>query len=457
MKKRALLILLALALLVGGINLFTRGRYFSGKIKAYILAQAGRELGIKVGMDRLVFNFFPAYIDIRKPTLSGWDPKNPARAVGAEKIRAYISLGSLLDRRIYIRRILIYGASLDAVRLPDGHLDIDPLRDKINELLKKKPKRGAYKVEVHEVVLFDARGSYSDAERKIFLSVADAGVDFRINSGLSTGRGGGGGRYWAGFNLKGISAMVEGRPNVSASLEGDAEYADGRIGLRGVRLKSNGARIGISGQILPARRPELDLKFSSRADLSLIGKLGLMKNPPEGMASLSGSLHGKYPSISGKGEFSLKNGEYKGVRIDDLYSKVILDNGKLSMPELQSRLFGGRVKGNVLVDFSGERPSFRSKWVLNGLLSGAYTASNPKLRFIPWYTVDGDVSVSGTGLRSSDITASGTVSATKYERPHDTRGANEELNTIRQAKADFRMGGGLIQVDKGYAWSRNTA
>ncbi len=462
LKKRAIFILLAIALLVGGLNLFTRGRYFSGKIKTYVVEQAGRELGMKVGMGRLVFNFFPAYIDIEKPAVSGWDPKNPARAIGARKIRAYISIGSLLNRRINIRRIIVYGASLDVERFPDGSFDIDHLRDKISELLKKKPERGAYKVEVHEIVLLGACGSYSDAAKKIFVSVSDAGVDFRINGrqavgGVGRSRPAGSTGYWAGFKLNGISVKLEGRPSIPASLEGDAEYADGRINFRGVRFDSSGARLKLSGYVLPAGKPELDLKFSSSADLSLLGRLGLMKEPPEGLASLSGSLRGTYPSLFGTGEFSLRKGAYRGVRIDDIYSRVIFDKGMLSMPELESRLFGGRIKGNVLVDFSGGRPSFRSQWNLKGLVSGDYTASNPKLRFIPWYTVNGDVKISGTGLNSLEITASGDVSATKYERPHSKRGVSEELDMLKQAKVVFRMGGGLIQIDKGYAWSKNTA
>lgn len=438
--------MLALALLVGGMNLFTRGEYFSGKIRSYILEQAKRELGMEVGMGRLVFNFFPAYIDLEKPAVSGWDPKNPGRSVGAEKIRAYVSLSALLNKRIYIRRLQVYGISLSVARLPDGRLDIYPLRDKVNELLKKKPKPGAYKVEVKEIVLFGARGSYSDASAKNYVSVADAGVDFRMN----------GERYWTGFKLKNIAARVQGRPYVHASLEGDAEYADGRINLHGVRLKLEGADLELSGHVVPAREPELDIKFSSRADLALMGRLGLMKTPPSGEAQLSGRLNGKYKSLTGKGDFSLKKGAYEGVRIDDLYSKLILDKGKLSMPGLESRLFGGKVNGNVLVDFSGAKPSFTSKWNLNGLVSGSYTASNPTLRFIPWYSLDGDVNISGAGFTSSGITASGTVSAVKYEKPHDEKGVSAELGSVRQAKVDFRIGGGLVQVDRGFASTRNT-
>ena len=232
LKKRAVFILLAIAVLVGGMDLFTRGEYFSGKIRSYVLDQAKQELGLDVGMDRLVFNFFPAYIDLKRPYVKGWDPKNPGRSVGAEKIRAYVGLSALLNKRIYIRRMQVYGISLDVARLPDGHLDIDPLRDKISELIKKKPKPGAYKVEVSEIVLFGARGSYSDAANKIFLSVGDAGVDFRMN----------GERYWTGFKFKDVAARVDGRPNVHASLEGDAEYAGGRINLQGVRLEAEGAK-----------------------------------------------------------------------------------------------------------------------------------------------------------------------------------------------------------------------
>jgi translocation and assembly module TamB len=438
--------LLAIVLLVGGMNLITRGQYFSGKIRSYLLEQAGRELGMKVGVDRLVFNFFPAYIDLEKPYIKGWDPKNPARSIGADRIRAYVGLGALLNKRIDIHRLDVYGISLDVARLPDGRLDIDPLRDKIDELTKEKPKPGEYKVRVREIALFGARGSYSDAAKKIFLSVGDAGVDFRIK----------GDSYWSGFKFNNIAARVEDRPLVHASLEGDGEYAGGRINLQGVRLNAEGARLELSGHVTPAKKPELDIKLSSRADLALLDRLGLMKSPPSGEVQLSGRLNGTYPSLAGKGEFSLKKGAYQGVKIDDLYSKVILDKGKLTMSGLESRLFGGNVDGNVLVDFTGAKPSFISKWNLKDLESGKYTASNPKLKFIPWYTVNGDVSISGAGFKSSDITASGTVSAVKYEKHHDSTGVSAELGSVRQAKVDFHIDGGLIRIDQGFVYSSNS-
>ncbi|MBI5694620.1 MAG: hypothetical protein HZC51_02615, partial [Nitrospirae bacterium] len=59
MRKRLLLITLALCMLVLGINLITRSGYISGQMRGRVVTLAREELGFDAGMDSLVFNFFP--------------------------------------------------------------------------------------------------------------------------------------------------------------------------------------------------------------------------------------------------------------------------------------------------------------------------------------------------------------------------------------------------------------
>ncbi len=130
--------MLALALLIGGMNLFTRGEYFSGKIRSYVLDQAKQELGLDVGMDRLVFNFFPAYIDLNRPYVKGWIRKSRA-GPSARKKSVRTSASARFWKDGYTSAVCRYTGYLWT--LPaclDGHLDIDPLRDKISEPYKKE-------------------------------------------------------------------------------------------------------------------------------------------------------------------------------------------------------------------------------------------------------------------------------------------------------------------------------
>ena len=108
MKRRLILIVLAIIVLLAGINLFTRGSYFSGMVKERVVAEARQQLGYEAGMDRLVFNLFPAYADLYKPYIKGWDSTKPGAAISAEKVRVYISLGALIERRITITRLQVY-------------------------------------------------------------------------------------------------------------------------------------------------------------------------------------------------------------------------------------------------------------------------------------------------------------------------------------------------------------
>ena len=50
MKKRLVYIALAVLVLLGGINLLTRGAYISGKVRSYVVEKAREATGYDVGM-----------------------------------------------------------------------------------------------------------------------------------------------------------------------------------------------------------------------------------------------------------------------------------------------------------------------------------------------------------------------------------------------------------------------
>ena len=353
MKRRLVFITLAAVLLVAGINLFTRGAYISGKVRAYVVEKAREATGYDVGLSSLVFNFFPAYVVVSEPYVKGWDKDNPGRAISAEKVTVYLSLPALLRREIQVNRVQVNGPSLDIVRLPSGGYNVDALLRKVEELTRPRPGEKERRAGVGEVVLFDARVGYTDPARRLSVMLNEAGIDLRSRAE---------GRYWVAYNVKDALVKRAGAPAFRLSVKGDMLYQDGRVTISSLRANSGSSSLSASGEVVAAAKPVLDLTLEARTDLKLLDRLALWKGGPAGDAVVKGRLKGAYPDLAGEGSLTLSRVSYAGVKVDDLTSELALEKGALSVPGIKSRLFGGTVEGGVVVDFGSGKTSFSSSW-----------------------------------------------------------------------------------------------
>lgn len=449
MKRRLFFIAVAVAVLVIGTNLITRGPLISGKVKGFIVETARKELGLDTGMDRLVFNFFPTYIDVDKPYIRGWDDSDPSRTISADRVRVYFSLAALINREVHIRRVQVDGLSADVVKLPDGRYNIEGLKKKIEDALarKKAAQKGAKPgLEVNEIVLLDANISYSDKAQGVVAHSGKAGADLRMPAR---------GNYWISFKADGCTIRKGDGSPVSLSAAGSVDYDNGRAKIEKARLETQGAAADASGVIVLAKAPFLDLKVKANADLSLLERFKLMKSGPKGVVEVSGTVKGAYPDLKGSGSFSLKKAEYAGVRLDDIYSQVALDRDSIVLTQIESRLLGGWVKGSLAARL---RPgiTYASSLTFGDINTGNFTESRKELRFIPWQVLSGRMDITGSGLSASGLTVSGSLDAKKYERQSKSRYVSEELSIIKDAHLDYKYQNGVITVQRGQADSTHS-
>lgn len=447
MKKRLVLIALAIIILLAGINLFTRGGYFSGIVKDRVVAEARRKLGYEAGMDRLVFNLFPAYVDLHKPYIKGWDSAKPGAAISAEKVRLYISLPALVERRVAITRLQVNAPSLEIVKNPDGGYNIDGLVAKIKELAGEKGKaagKGAPATEVKEFIILDGLFSYSDKANGVYFSTASAGLDLRLR-----GRG----EYRAGFSFKDSTLKRRDLPPFHIGLGGDITWKADTYTIETVKLESEGARINASGKVAWSKNPSVDLKVMAKLDLSLLDRLSLIKNGPSGEAEVSGDMKGRYPDLNGTGSLTLRKAAYAGLKLDDLSTRFQFSDGSLIMPEIQGRLLGGRATGSLTANL-GKEITYRSSWKINDVISGYYTEGDKDLSVIPWQRVSGSVDIMGSGLKASGISGSGWVNAVRYDAPHASPHVNADLAIIKDVRLEFNIKNSAFIIDKGMAASR---
>ena len=445
MKRRLILITLALTLLVVGMNLLTRGEYLSGKVKGYIVAAARQELGYDVGMGAVVLNFFPTYVDIEKPYVRGWDKGNAARSVSADKVRVYFSLPALLNKSVQIRRVQLYRPSIEVERASGGGYNIDPLQAKIKELLERKGGPGAYRVEVREVVLFDGVMTYSDPAQGTSVKVGNAGMDFRMF---------GKDHYWISCKVGDLVAKRADLPSMRLDISGEALWKDGKAKIDTLRVESEGTSVKAKGEVIWSKTPVLDIRLEALVNLALLDRFALWKGGPAGEAEVDGVVKGAYPKLEGSGKLALRKIIYAGIKVDDLSSEVSFRNGALNIPTIKSRLLGGSIEGQASVDIGGNTFVYTSSWTLKDLISGNYTEADKGISFLPWYRVSGKVSLSGKGMDASALAASGYIDLKKYEKPHADRDLSSELDIINGLHAGFRLKDRTIHVDSGTVSSK---
>lgn len=436
----------AIVLLLVGINVITRGDYLSGRVREAVVEAARGRLGYEAGMDRLVFNFFPAYIDLQGPYVKGWDPEDPRRSLAAESARVYFSLPALLNREVLISRIQVTGASLHLVRRPDGSFNTDGILARLTETGGRAEEEGGvsgFAVSLREVVFLSSGIRYEDRANDLQVTTDDAGIDLRILNdgfGLST-------------KIRGITAVHGKTPPVLMDVEGDMTYREGAVDVGSLKVLSRGSRITGSGRVVLSDRPELDLKLDAKLDLKLLESLALLDGPVSGNAHLSGVVKGVYPELTGKGSLRLSQTRYSGLEIDSLGSGFRFEAGSFSLEGISGDLYGGKVEGSARVDLAGDKPVYTSGLRFKGIKTGRFTGPDERLGFIPWYDVSGVVNVQGSGLELSNLRASGSVTLDRAGNAHEAASASPELSVIKKAEIDFGFADRLFDVKSGKVYS----
>jgi hypothetical protein len=436
-KRKFLLIFAAVVVLVIALNLFTRGSYISGKIEKYAIEQARDAVGYELGMDKLVFNFLPMYIELKNPYIKGWDPELPQRKIDAERVRIYINPGSLLNRQFYIRRVQVYRPAIQVVRGKDDKFNIEELIKKLTEEKPKKP--GGFKVKVEEVVVFGGAFEFHDKKNGLDAKfpVTDADIRLVEREGLRVG-----------FRLRDAVLKKDGIPELPLAADGDAVWKDGSLRIKTAKFSSGDSVVKVAGKAELKDKGAMDLVVSSKINLGLAARLASLKKELKGMATLSGKIKGAYPKIEGSGKLEMRGVTFAGIGMEDFSSRLDYNNYVLTLEDIESRVMGGRVSGTLRADFA-KGFDYKSSWAFKDITNGPYTDNDKMLNFLPWYRVTGKAEVNGSGFGADGLGASGIVDIVKDESRKPLPSTSMELSIIKRSHMDFRIAGRKVFVSQG--------
>jgi len=456
LKKRLFLLTLAIVLLVVGINIAVRGEYISGKIRDRVVELARKELGLDVGMEGLVFNVFPSYIDLEGPYVAGWDPDFPDRRIRARSARIYISLPALLNRDLYISRVQISEPNALLERRLDGTYNFGYIIEKLKKAgapgkpaSAGEPEGGGsaeeLPVEVKEVVLSDVEIAYIDRQAPLAVSLGNGGVDIRFEEGGDT---------WFSYNLRDVVTARSGSRPFHIAMSGETTLSKDSARFESLKLSAENTAIKVDGTVsMKDDVPELDLGVDARVDLKLLRAVGLLTEGPSGTAAVKGRVKGVYPDLNGGGTLSLKDGSYEGLDVRSITAGFTFDGGRLKVDGIKAALLGGELSGNVTALFEDAGIRHVSGWRFDHLVTGHFTERHPELAIVPWQEVSGSLELAGTGLDTKTFRGSGRLEVNKYEGPHEAPHEWAELAIIKQVALEYAIKDGGFDITKGSARS----
>ncbi|MBF0507275.1 MAG: hypothetical protein HQL09_10630, partial [Nitrospirae bacterium] len=451
---------IAAAVLLFSIFLYaSRGPNISNALKKIILPELEAATGRKFIAQQIYINLFPLFAEIKG--LKSFDD-NGERILEIQRVKGYIGLSGLLQKKLFINRLVIVNPIIDA-----NKKGIDEISANVKKYLEQEPKT-PFKVEVRSVTLNEAELSYRDTDYKLLLGDLHADVTitrdpkFIVSSsrvvfdrkGLNEAKG----SLDTVFFLRGplidlkklkitadksgvfTSGSLETKGLTGKFLSEATIYLDSVKKIFG--LKKNGAgqltvkgSIGLDGLKSGFDSVFVDMKINGDLFLETLMELLKVKERIAGHISVDGHVKGPLNKLHAEGKAELDKGDLFGVPIERLNCNILYHDGAM-------RFLGGHgrvLQGNAVAEGMIRLPVVNYFEVR---VKASDVSSNGLLRLIGLDHVLPEGKINGTlSTAGSDFDPVGEFSY------RNTIAGRDVLGRVREGGSRFNMKGNIIYFD----------
>jgi translocation and assembly module TamB len=338
------LILLLAVLLVLAVVLFLRGPYISNLLKMAILSEVQDATGRQIIAQHIYINALPLFVEARG--VKAFDEEG-ARVFEAERIKGYLSLSSILKRKIDIQRLVLVKPVLWADRSQIGGI-LENLRN------SGEKKEKLFSLDVGVVVLKEGEISFYEEKQN---AVHDArGIDAEIVIKE---------KPELMFSVSEITSTVREWPALKWGMNGTVVLTKDFLVVRRLDINSGGSSLKARGPYFKDGRGDFTVDLSLLVEN--VKNLLALESPGKGVVSASGSVKlsrewkDTLINLEMNGDFNLETlMEVLNVPPrHDLKGYVKFDGGlKGSLSDLQGTADAGIEKGSFF-DVKLERGRFR--------------------------------------------------------------------------------------------------
>lgn len=474
--RRRLLYILILITIIGVAILISRTPQISDALKDVVTSELEDMTGKKVTIRNIYLNIFPLFIEAKDLKIYH---EGETSVLTTSRVKGYLGLSGLLDRRLSLKRIVIHEPVLSADR---GQLE--EIIKNVKSYLEKDTK-AAIKVKVKVVEVIKGSVDLKDDDLKGMMAMK--GLDGEIIIGESN-------RIKA--SVKELGVEREGWPKIKCDINTALAMKDERIEIKRLEIGSFGSKfsgggfysegkgilttdmslivdsvkrifnlgqrgdgkLSVKGEIriekdqhspVTGQRLKdifLNLKLNGEFYIQTLMELLSVKEKIEGLIDFKGELTGPLSDISGNAKTRLRNGNLYGVDIDSLICQIIYKNGVMRFENGRGSLYNGTATADASITLP-----VVDHLTLNVKFNSADSQSVLKLigwePEIPAGKVDGELSTTGSQFNPDGwfiykSFGPARLALIKGHKPP----VDNVLNRIKEIKGNYSMRGHIITL-----------
>ena len=345
-----------------------RGAYVSDLLKQKILPELQSMLGLRVTAERIYLNIFPLFIEARRMKVT--DEKGQ-RLMELPRVKAYLELTGLFDRRLTIRRLVVRDPGIDVSRK-----QVEAIAENIRHYLATT-RKDALKVKVRAVEVKSGTISLADEQEAISVVLKEFGGEAILGEAARVL-----------VTSEDVTVRKKGMPDLTAGVTAGVLIRDGAIEIRKLTADSLGSRLGATGKyeagrgkimtdlslMMDSLKKAFGLKRSGEGsvtahgavnftkgvvslDLDLKGSFYIqtlmeflkVKEKLEGYVTLKGRLKGPLNKLVGDGTGELRSGNLFDVNVDFLKCRISYADRRMRFSEGIGRLYNGSATVNASI------------------------------------------------------------------------------------------------------------
>ena len=242
--------------------------FFKGEIEDLVKKEGNKMLNAEFdfgGLDiSLIRNFPLASITIEDFYIKGVDVFENDTLAAAEEISVAVNLMSLFgDEGFDIKRILLDGASVNAIVLPDGTVNWDVMKETEEAVEEEEEEESPFRIKLQKLTLDDFNLVYDDRQGNMYANIVDMNAvcagDFgssRTLLELKTGVDA------LTFSMDGVPFLNKAK--IAADMNVDADLENSKFVLEENTLQLNAIKAAVDGWVaMTDEGMDMDLKLNS--------------------------------------------------------------------------------------------------------------------------------------------------------------------------------------------------
>ncbi|HVZ18698.1 MAG TPA: hypothetical protein VG897_16380, partial [Terriglobales bacterium] len=301
--------------------------------------------GGHVELGRFDWNLSKLEFDVHDLTIHGLEEPNEVPYAHADRVLIDARIVSLFRKEIALDRVEVEHPVFHLIVYPDGHTN--------------QPRPKAESTGSATQSLFDLAIGHAELRNgQLILNQTTVPVDVSAND-LQLGMKyvPSKDRYDGELKVSVEQARYAKYLSANASVDVAFSLLANELDVNGLHLMSGNSKADASGKLVDFNNPSGTFTYRASVDAAQIARIMRVPELRRGQADLKGELQYSQGKLTTSGKLVARNVEYRAPEIYltgvDAAGDYFVDNSKLSITRLVSRVAGGIAKGDIAVVWAG--------------------------------------------------------------------------------------------------------